>query len=243
MKKIFLYIALASVSLAACRDDDDQRETVEEVAVAVQNGYDDEAAIKYLDTHYLDAKGNVKVFIEGDKVNVKLADLNPVTLPSGVIYVVRPGAQPDPATPIGNTDVISLMSNTTAYVATNTDNKVAYASPFGFKNTIAGMGVPEVDPAYYYVKTSVLKNATAPLAKERSYYEIEGFKEALQKFGAYNIPDSDNYNLQGVIIVPSRAAFARDPHFNYVGISLRNRSFIFNFQVYKSRERVMATED
>ena len=242
MKKIFLYIALVSLSVVSCRDDENPN-MVEEVSVGTQNSYDDEAAAKYLDTHYLDAKGNIKEFVATDTVNVKLSDLNPVTLPSGVIYVVRPGAQPNPATPIGGTDVISLMGNITTYVASNTDNKVGYYSPFGFKNTIAGAGVPDLDPAYYYVKTSVLTKATAAVAKERSYYEIEGFREALQKFGAYDLPDFENYNLQGVIIVPSRAAFARDPHFNYVGISLRNRSFIFNFQVYKSRARNLQTED
>ncbi|MGZ5192746.1 MAG: hypothetical protein ACXWVV_02290, partial [Kaistella sp.] len=71
-------------------------------------------------------------------------------------------------------------------------------------------------------------------AKLRSYYEIEGFQEAIKKFQAYDIPDDSNYNLQGVIIVPSRAAFARDAHFNYTGLAFRNRSFVFNFQIYKS---------
>lgn len=242
MKKIFFYIALASLTIVSCRDDENPEKIVE-VSVETQNAYDNEAAIKYLETHYLDAKGNIKDFVVGDIVNKKLSELNPVTLPSGVIYIVRPNAQPNPGTPIGSTDVINLMGNITTFIASSTDNKVSYSSPFGFKNTIAGAGVPEVDPAYYYVKKSVLEKATSPITKERSYYEIEGFKEALQKFGAYNIPDSDNYNLQGVIIVPSRAAFARDPHFNYVGVSLNNRSFIFNFQVYKSRARNMQTED
>jgi len=98
-------------------------------------------------------------------------------------------------------------------------------------------GVPQEDPAYYYVKQSVLDAASAGVAKERSYYEIEGFREALQKFKAFDLPEDADYNLQGVIIVPSRAAFARDAHFNYNNISLRNRSFVFNFQVYKSMTR------
>ncbi len=49
--------------------------------------------------------------------------------------------------------------------------------------------------------------------------------------------DSDNYNLQGIIIVPSRMAFARDDHYAYNGFIYRNRSFIFNFQLYNARER------
>ena len=233
MKKTFLYLALASIAIVSCRKDDTP-ETIEEVSIETQNTYDDQAAQNFLETHYLDAKGNIQDFVATDTVNVKLADLNPVTLPSGVIYIVRPGAQPAAGTAIGQYDLLRLMSRSTTYIATNTDNKVAYASPSTFRNTISGSGVPEVDPAYFYVKKSVRDNATAPLAKERSYYEIEGFQEAIKKFQAFNIPDDSNYNLQGVIIVPSRAAFARDAHFNYTGLAYRNRSFVFNFQIYKS---------
>ncbi len=232
MKKVFLYLAMASIALTSCRKDEDVVEP--EVSIDTQNSYDDQAAAKYLETHYFDAKGNVKDFVETDTVNVKLSDLNPVTLPSGVIYVMRPDAQPVDGTPIRPYDVLSLMSNSTTYIANSVDNKVSFGSAFTFRNTLAGSGIPELDPAYFYVKESVFNAATLDVAKQRSYYEIEGLREALEKFQAYNIPDESDYNLQGLIIVPSRAAFARDPHFNYSGISFRNRSFIFNFQVYKS---------
>ncbi|MGZ5197435.1 MAG: hypothetical protein ACXWB7_05755 [Kaistella sp.] len=233
MKKTFLYLALASVAIVSCRNDDNV-EAIEEVSIETQNTYDDQAAQNFLETHYLDAKGNIKDLVSTDNVNVKLADLNPVKLPSGVIYIMRPSAQPNPGTTVGQYDLLRLMSNSTSYIATNTDNKVAYSSPAIFKNTITGAGVPEVDPAYFYVKKSILDNATVAQAKLRSYYEIEGFQEAIKKFQAYDIPDDSNYNLQGVIIVPSRAAFARDVHFNYSGLAFRNRSFVFNFQIYKS---------
>ncbi|MGZ5188584.1 MAG: hypothetical protein ACXWB5_04020 [Kaistella sp.] len=233
MRKTFLYLALASVAIVSCRNDDNV-EAIEEVSIETQNTYDDQAAQNFLETHYLDAKGNIKDLVSTDNVNVKLADLNPVKLPSGVIYIMRSSAQPNPGTTVGQYDLLRLMSNSTSYIATNTDNKVAYSSPAIFKNTITGAGVPEVDPAYFYVKKSILDNATVAQAKLRSYYEIEGFQEAIKKFQAYDIPDDSNYNLQGVIIVPSRAAFARDVHFNYSGLAFRNRSFVFNFQIYKS---------
>lgn len=237
MKKTFLYLAMASIAITSCRKSEE--EIVPEVSIETQNSYDDQAAEKFLQTHYLDAKGNLKDFVEKDTVNKKLADLipAPVILPSGVIYVARAAAQPVPGKDIGNTDVIKLMSNTITYIASDTDGKIAFNSPYTFRNTITGTGIPELDPAYYHVKKSVLDNATAELAKQRSFYEIEGFKEALVKFKAFDIPDESNYNLQGVIIVPSRAAFARDSHFNYSGISFRNRSFVFNFQVYKTTAR------
>lgn len=235
MKKTFLFLALASIAITSCRKDDN--EIVPEVSIETQNSYDDQAAQKFLETHYLDAKGNIKDLEKTDTVNVKLSKLNPVTLPSGVIYIVRPGAQPTPGKDIGATDILTMMSNTVTYVATNTDDVVSFNSAYPFKNTIGGTGTPEVDPAYYYVKESILANAPAGEPKQHSYYEIEGFQEALKKFKAFDIPDDSNYNLQGVIIVPSRAAFARDNHFNYVGISFRNRSFVFNFQIYKTTPR------
>jgi hypothetical protein len=40
-------------------------------------------------------------------------------------------------------------------------------------------------------------------------------------------------NLQGVIIVPSKAAFARNE--NYYG--LKNMTLVFNFQIYHTETR------
>ena len=236
MKKTFLFLALASIAITSCRKDDVE-ELAPEVSIETQNSYDNEAAQKFLETHAFDSKGNLKDYVATDTTQVKLASLSPITLPSGVIYVVRPSAQPSPGTNIAGTDILRLMSTSVTYIATNTDSKIAFTSPYVFKNTIAGSGIPEVDPAYFNVKQSVLDNATGDLAKQRGFYEIEGFKEALQKFKAFNIPDESNYNLQGAIIVPSRAAFARDAHFNYSGISFKDRSFVFSFQVYKNTPR------
>lgn len=234
MKKALLYGLFAAFALVSCRKDEVIQ--VPEVSVDTQNSYDDQAIQAYLESHYLDAKGNVKEIPAGDTAKVKLNKLvpAPVILPSGVVYVVRQSAQPAPGEDIGTYDKLHLMSNTLTYVAADTDGKVSFQAPSVFRNTVGGTGVPELDPAYYYVKKEVLDKATVAQAKLRSFYEIEGFQEALKKFKAYNIPDESNYNLQGVIIVPSRAAFGRDAHYNYTGVSYRNRSFIFNFQVYKS---------
>lgn len=237
MKKSFFFLALASIALSSCRTD--QPVVEPEVSIETQNSYDDQTALDFLQTHYLDAKGNIKNYVAPDTVNKKLADLipAPVTLPSGVIYIVRQGAQPNPGKTIGATDIIKLMSITNSYVATNTDGKSTFVAGYPFRNTVNGSGVPEVDPAYFHVKDEVLANATTQEAKQRSYYEIEGFVEALQLFKSFDLTDESNYNLQGVIIVPSRAAFGRDPYFNYSNISYRNRSFVFNFQVYKTTAR------
>lgn len=238
MKKIFLYSALASLTLFSCRKDDNPTYKEPE-DIATQDSYDNQAIQKFLHKHYLDDSGNIKIFDDNDPSddnNTPLISLNPVTLPSGVIYIVRNGAQPTSGTSIGSTDIIRMMNKGKAYLAYSVDDNVDfYSSAYDFDNTIDGPGVPSVDPMYYYVTQSTIDNMAA--GKTRSYFEIEGLREGLQHFQAFDQPDSASYNLQGVIIVPSRAAFARDPHYSYGGYNYRNRTFVFNFQIYKSTPR------
>lgn len=238
MKKIILGFAILGLALTSCkRDETDPIPQAPVYDATTQNKYDDQAAQKFLQDYYLDSRGNLKPFTTTDTpsaTKVKLADLNPITLPSGVIYIVRDNAQPSPGTAINPTDKITLMATSLTYQATDENNEVAFRSAQTFRNDVSGTGVPEVDPAYYYTKESVI---TANPGKTHSYYEIEGFGEALRKFKAFNLPASADYNLQGVIIVPSRAAFGKDPHANYTGYSLNDRSFVFNFQVYNTETR------
>lgn len=244
MKKIFLYILAGSLCFSACKKDDEVETYKEPEDIAVQNNYDDQAIKKFMNENYLDAQGNIKAFSTTDTSDdneKKLIELPYETLPSGVIYIMRDGAQPsvDEGKTIKDNDILTLMIRTNAYLAANTDGNVSFISSLAISNTINGNGLPLIDPMYYYVKKSVLDAATADAAKQRSYYEIEGFKEALQKFKAFdNLPSENTYNLQGVILVPSRAAFARDPHYPYnTQYSLRNYSFVFNFQVYGRADR------
>jgi hypothetical protein len=236
MKKIALYLTLALITTVSCREDEEQ--IIEELSIEIQNTYDDQAAQRFLSTHYFDEKGKALELKEGDTTKTKLSDLNPITLPSGVIYIARAGAQPIPGEEIGQYDELRIMQTSDTYIAADSDGTVGFYAQSPFRRTIDTSGVPEVDPVYYYVKNSILDadNATLPeYVRERKYYEIEGFQEAIKKFKAYNISDDSDYNLQGLIIVPSRAAFARDAHANISdNLSLRNRSFIFNFQIYKA---------
>lgn len=239
MKKSIIFLALSTIAFVACKDDEPT--IVQEPSIETQNAYDNEAAQKFLQENYLDEKGNIRTFSTSDDSDdefPKLADLNPVTLPSGVIYIIREGAQPEAGTAVGDKDSIQLFQNTVTYVATNTDNKVSFNSPSTFRNSIDGSGIPDNAPWYYYVPSSVLEGATGDAAKQRSFYEIEGLREALPHFTAFNKTNEEDYNLQGVIIVPSRAAFARDVHYNYTGLAFRNRSFVFNFQIYRTFPRV-----
>ncbi|NIF07213.1 hypothetical protein F3J23_17455 [Chryseobacterium sp. Tr-659] len=246
MKKIFLYILAGSLCFSACKKDDNVATYVEPEDIATQNSYDDLAIKKFMDENYLDAQGNIKAFSATDTSDdneKKLSDLDYKTLPSGTIYIMRTGAQPSPTDEqtIGSTDIIRVMMNATTYLAANNDGQATFITATPFMNTISGTGVPAIDPKYYYISPTdpLIKNATTAAAQQPSYYMIEGFSEALQKFKAFNNLGSEApYNLQGVIIVPSRAAFARDPYYpyNYMNyssvISLRNKTFVFNFQVY-----------
>ncbi|MBQ0151849.1 MAG: hypothetical protein KBS61_03020 [Chryseobacterium sp.] len=225
--------------LSACKKDDEVETYVEPENIATQNNYDDEAINKFLNDNYLDASGSIKAFsstTDTDDNEVKLANLSPQTLPSGAIYIVRNNAQPTTGTTVGDKDVLRLMMRARAYLAGNSDGKVSFLSSSSFttQNPLDESGSPLVDPAFYYVKQSVLTAS----GKDRSYYEMEGFQEAIRKFKSFDKADDENYNLQGVIIVPSRAAYARDPHSTFGGsYSYRNCTFIFNFQLYKSTAR------
>src|SRR5690348_4769072 len=99
MKKIFLYILAGSLCFSACKKDDDVSTYVEPEDINTQNTYDDQAIKKFMDENYLDAQGNVKAFSStdtSDDTEKKLSELNPITLPSGTIYIMRNGAQPSP---------------------------------------------------------------------------------------------------------------------------------------------------
>lgn len=234
MKKILLGLGLLSVFAVSCREEA-VTDVRKEEPVAVQNEYDDLAAQQFLKDYYFDARGNLMEFSStntADDAEKALETYNPVKLPSGVIYIVR--YVPQTGKTIGATDKITLMHRTTTFLASKEETGVKFTSPMVFRNTITGGGFPEVDPAYYYVKQSVLDGDKT---KDRSFYEIEGLQEGLKNFLSTETSTAENYNLQGVIIVPSRAAFAKDPHYLYTAYSLKDRSFVFNFQVYRSEAR------
>lgn len=237
MKKALICIAIASVAITSCRKDETTDTTIKEVSdLATQNSNDDAAIAKYMDEHYFDTQGNIKEFSSTDTSDdafTKLSALSFQKLSSGVVVIIRDGAQPNPGTTIGSTDIIRIMGKSTSFLSTNDNGTVKFASEMIFTNTIESTGVPQVDPQYYYVKNATMTAS----GKGRSYYEIEGFQEGLKYFKSFDKADSDGYNLQGAIIVPSRAAFARDEHYPYSFLSWRNRSLVFNFQIYKATTR------
>lgn len=241
MKKILVCIFAISVVVQSCKRDEIQRETIKEVeSLTEQNTNDDKAIEKFLTDHYFDNQGLIQAFTSdtSDDHYPKLSQLNPVKLPSGVIVIKRENAQPNDANAktIKQNDELRLMSKTTTFLSQkNNDGTISYITGTNLTNTVDTWGIPEKDPYYYYVRNSILTNATTEASKKRNYYEIEGFQEGLKHFKAFNnLPDSESYNMQGAIIVPSRVAYARDAH--YLS-SFRNATFVFNFQVYSTSPR------
>lgn len=236
MKKIFLYILAGSLCFTACKKDDEVPMYQEPEDINVQNTYDDQAITKFMNENYLDAQGNIKAFSAtdtSDDKEKKLSELNYTKLPSGTIYIMREGAQPTDGKTIGSDDIIKIMGRVDAYQAIDNNGTPVLSVKTPFLNTIDGFTIPLVDPTYYYAKASVRSDNK----QARPYFEISGFREALQNFKAFNLSNSAPYNLQGVIIVPSRAAFARNAHYPYFGYSYRNKSFVFNFQIYGTEAR------
>ena len=235
MKKILLYLIIGSFVFNSCKSNSDDNSSVK-IPIETQNSYDDAAIQKYLLDNYFDAQGKVVAYSATDPADDNIPSLNtysPTLLPSGVVIVKIPTAQPTPGKTIGDTDVLRLTSISTSVIAYKNDVGVKFGVPKSFRNTI-NTGVPEVDPSYFYVKNSKLNG------KPRSFYEIEGLQEGIKYLKSCEIPDITNYNMQGVILVPSRAAFARDSNaldLNEPTFKVNDASFIFNVQVYKTDTR------
>ncbi|MCD1118478.1 hypothetical protein [Chryseobacterium turcicum] len=244
MKKIFLYILAGSLCFAACKKDDEVETFVEPEDINVRNSYDEQAIQKFMDNNYLDSQGNIKAFSSTDAADdneKKLSQLDPKTLPSGVIYIKRIGAQPEDSNPpvtgvtIEDSTQIKTMIRANYYLATNTDGNISLGNGEPLLNTINGSGSPVTDPTFYYVK-KIVRTASG---KDSNYYEIKGLKEGLKYFkGFENLTSGNPYNLQGVIIVPSKAAFARNANY----YNLQNATFVFNFQIYKANVRPSADQ-
>ncbi|WP_435523392.1 hypothetical protein [Chryseobacterium indoltheticum] len=87
--------------------------------------------------------------------------MSPQTLPSGVIYIKRIGAQPEDSTPpttgvaIGDSTQIRTMMRANYYLATDTDGNVSFGNAGALLNTIDGSGSPVTDPMFYFVKKAL----------------------------------------------------------------------------------------
>lgn len=103
--------------------------------IATQNNYDDQAIRKFMDENYLDVQGNIKAFSATDTADdhqKKLSELNPQTLPSGTIYIMRDGAQPSPGEEIKESDIIKIMGRSYACLAGESNGNVSFIAQTTF---------------------------------------------------------------------------------------------------------------
>lgn len=241
MKKIFLYTAAISLLAFSCNRDKDDNTVTEQISIQERSQLDNEAMTHFLETRYMDDNGVIKMFKDNDPSDdhfTKLADLNPQQLSNGTYYILRPNAQPNNGTPIHSDSVIRLMGRAVSYKSNKTEKGGRFGENIIFQSGLES-GEIEVDPKYFFAPKSFIDqyNTTNGKSYDKSFFEIEGFSEALQHFQAFNKSDDEFPQLQGVIIVPSRAAFARDAHYPYTTYNMYDRSVVFNFQVYKSQAR------
>lgn len=245
IKKWGLTILALGIFFTACKNDDDG---VEELPIEEQNQVDDDAIVEYLQNHYFDTeRGLIKEFDDEDAEDDQNQTLHSLgtKLPSGVWIVKRPSVVAEGPIANDNTqDSILISLQTHAFVASNKDlaeEEKLYSSITPLNSlpwsTINSSGVPLWDPSYYYIDVPKLNLGDNV---NLSHFEIEGFTEGLKQFNSTDTDGTDLYNFQGVIIVPSRAAFARD--FSFVGSQLnytyRNYSFVFNFELHKVIPRI-----
>jgi len=247
MKKLVCILFVAVISVLACKSDDSNiPETYPVLNPEEQKEYDDLAIKSYLEGHYFDEKGRVKVIPKDDSTKKKLSSFSE-TLPSGVVVVINPDSQPINGTEVTDEKVISIMLTSFAARAvwSKDNNAIGFIGNLNFYNTIDVGGSVLRDPKWYYAKKKDIEDEQKRLDQNpnntfkvtKSFFEIEGFQEAIKKFKSFDKDPKENYKLQGLIIVPSRLAFGKEPHYNYIGLSLNDHTFFFNFQLYKVEER------
>ncbi|MDR1877608.1 MAG: hypothetical protein LBQ84_08300 [Flavobacteriaceae bacterium] len=219
IKKILLAGCIISLAFfSSCKSDDDEVKTL---SIEEQNAADDAAIINFLDNYYFDDLGKVTKFSD----TVTSDDKDPLSKnakkdPSGFWYVVNAEASAgDGENPDGENNI--LIHYTLKYF-TATEGGNGYTYLYTASSSIDNIGVAQENP-FFYKKP---ENSTY----DDNYYTIKGIVNGLKNFKPTGKGKNDPYDkLQGVIIVPSRLAYARNS--NYLGLA--DVTFILNFELYK----------
>ncbi|MDH2205832.1 hypothetical protein N5J53_02245 [Empedobacter sp. GD03644] len=248
IKKFFVTLIACSAVLVGCNNDDDNGVNKEtKIPVEERNALDDEAIQQYMEDYYFNPKnGKLTKF---DTIKGNDDDAYP-TLKSlakqdnlGIWYAENPNHKGTGETIVSNDSTsIYLSSVTTYFVATNsTDYKRKYGSlgQFYYSSINTGDGSATQDPTfYYYIPTETeAKNGV-----KREHVELKNFAEGLKHFKSTNRSTNDLYNFQGVIILPSRLAYARNKYYvQSTGLTeystYRDATIVFNFELPKIEKR------
>lgn len=248
IKKFFVTLIACSAVLVGCNNDDDNGVNKEtKIPVEERNALDDEAIQQYMEDFYFNPKnGKLTKF---DTIKGNDDDAYP-TLKSlakqdnlGIWYAENPNHKGTGETIVSNDSTsIYLSSVTTYFVATNSTDykrKYGYLGQFYYSSINTGDGSATQDPTfYYYIPTETeAKNGV-----KREHVELKNFAEGLKHFKSTNRSTNDLYNFQGVIILPSRLAYARNKYYvQSTGLTeystYRDATIVFNFELPKIEKR------
>ncbi|WP_313374492.1 hypothetical protein [Chishuiella sp.] len=246
IKKFFVTLVTCSIFLISCNSDDDSTNKETKIPIEERNALDDEAIEQLLNDYYFDSTtGKLTKFdtITGNdddaypslKSIAKKDDL-------GIWYAENPNH-------VGTGESIVSSDSTSIYlsykasffVATNSTDysrKYGYVQSYVTSSTNTGDGSALKDPEFYY---ATLTSTEISNGVKRENIELKNFAEGLKHFKTTDRAITDLYNFQGVIILPSRLAFARNKY--YTGSSLtenssyRDASFVINFELPKIQKR------
>ncbi|WP_413533910.1 hypothetical protein [Empedobacter brevis] len=253
IKKFFVTLIACSAVLVGCNNDDDNgvdKET--KIPVEERNALDDEAIQQYMEDYYFNPKNGKLTKFDDIKDNEDDAYPALKTYAKkdnlGIWYAENPHHKGTGETIVSNdSSKIYLNIQTTSFRATNNkDYKRKYGAigvPINsaeWNSINFGDGSSIQDPTYYYfIPTATeIKNGV-----KRENIELKNFVEGLKHFKTTERSTNDLYNFQGVIILPSRLAYARNKYYiSGQGLtensSFRDLTLVFNFELPKIEKRV-----
>ncbi len=228
MKFVFYFSLVALLALSSCNNDDDN--TIPEISIEEQNTQDDASIQVFLDSYYLDDLGRLIAFDEDDSSD---DDETPIrdhatALSDGVYYIVNPDivAAGPSVTDVDTQTILLNYDFKTFYSGTNEEGEYLVTNYSTLVNTVNTTGLPSWNIPFFREDLEEDSSLT------ESFYEMEGFQEAIKHFQATEKEFEEPYVFQGAIIVPSRMAYARDSNV----YSLYNAIAVISFELYDVKD-------
>lgn len=237
----FVFLTFVFILTAiGCAEDDNNYDQNE------QNSLDDYAIEEFLKDYYFGEKGKITFYDANDETDDDEPSLYELgqKMSNGIWIIKNPNvAATGPSVINNDTDQI-LISFQTFYFSSGLINNyedIVYGGLGLHSSSINELGEPVFDPSFYYADLNPDNENDL-----ESYYEIEGFVEAIKQFNATETSGVGAFNFQGVIVVPSRLAFGRDLAYTGETTTTGNRnlssqyvdaSFVFNFELHQVQAR------
>lgn len=264
IKKFFVTFIASAAFLVSCNSDNNgiRIDAETKIPLAERNALDDKAINQYLEDYYFSPGDTIngKVIKSGvltrfDTIKGNEDDNYPTVAslakqdPAGFWYAESPyqkGSETGKTVKSIDESKITISFTAQYFLATNKtsleDNPAQkiYGTLSSYTNPTynIGDGSPVNDPSFYrFIPNSTQEGNGV----RREHLELKNFAEGLKHFKSTNRSTEDIYNFQGVIILPSRLAFARNRYFTGSALSditaFRDASFIFNFELVDVEDR------